>query len=126
MITKLGGWLYLGACIIAVIFVAGVISDIVMSGTFIPERLLAALVIWTMGRAAKFVLAGEYSESTAWNRLKSRFWDVETRVLGAPELYVVHHKVPWLRRVARFLRREHEIAIVVLLLILLIIYDHWR
>ena len=57
-----------------------------------------------------------------WKRLKSRFWDVETMVLGAPELYVVHHKVPWLRRLARFL---HEIAIVVLLLVLLTIYVYW-
>lgn len=46
-------------------------------------------------------------------------------VLGAPELYVVHHKVPWLRRLARFLRREREIAIVVLLLVLLTIYVYW-
>ena len=84
MIAKLSGWLYLGARIIALIFVAGVISDIVMNGTFIPQRLLAALVIWTIGWAAKFVLAGEYSESTAWNWLKSRFWDVESMVLGAP------------------------------------------
>jgi hypothetical protein len=60
-----------------------------------------------------------------WKRLKSRFWDVETMVLGAPELYVVHHKVPWLRRLARFLRREREIAIVALLLVLLTIYVYW-
>jgi len=60
-----------------------------------------------------------------WKRLKSRFWDVETMVLGAPELYVVHHKVPCLRRLARFLRREREIAIVVLLLVLLTIYVYW-
>ena len=58
-----------------------------------------------------------------WKGLKSRWWDVEGVVWGAPE---VHPKVPWLRRFAQFLRREHEIAIVVLLLILLTIYDHWR
>jgi len=46
-------------------------------------------------------------------------------VLGAPELYVVHHKVPWPRRFARFLQREREIAIVVLLLVLLAIYVYW-
>jgi hypothetical protein len=60
-----------------------------------------------------------------WKRLKSRFWDVETMVLGAPELYVIHHKVLWPRRLARFLRREHEIVIVVLLLVLLTIYVYW-
>ena len=61
-----------------------------------------------------------------WKRLKSRWWDVEGVVWGAPEVHGIHYKVPWLRRFAQFLRREHEIAIGVLLLILLTIYDHWR
>jgi hypothetical protein len=59
-----------------------------------------------------------------WKRLKSRWWDVEGVVWGAPEVHGIHYKVPWPRRLARFLRREHEIAVVVLLLILLTIYDH--
>ena len=46
--------------------------------------------------------------------------------MGAPEVHGIHYKVPRLRRLAQFLRREHEIAIVVLFLILLTIYDHWR
>ncbi len=58
-----------------------------------------------------------------WRRLK---WDVEAVVWGAPEIRGIYYKVPWLQRIARFLRSEHEIAIVVLLLILLTIFDHWR
>jgi hypothetical protein len=61
-----------------------------------------------------------------WKRLKSRFWDVEAVVWGAPEAHGIYHKVPPLRRLARFLRREHEIAIVVLLLVLVTIIAHWR
>jgi hypothetical protein len=60
-----------------------------------------------------------------WKRLKSRWWDVEAVVWGAPEVHGVHYKVPWLRRLAQFLRREREIAIVALLLVVLTIYAHW-
>jgi hypothetical protein len=57
--------------------------------------------------------------------LKSRLWDVEAIVWGAPGFHGVHDKVPWLRRLARLLRRESEIAVVALLLILLTIYVFW-
>jgi hypothetical protein len=60
-----------------------------------------------------------------WKRLKSRWWDVEAVVGGAPEVHGVHYKVPRLRRLAQFPRREREIAVVVLLLILLTIYVYW-
>ena len=45
--------------------------------------------------------------------------------LGRPEIHVVHFKVPRLRRLAGFLRREKEIAVVAFLLILLTIYAFW-
>jgi hypothetical protein len=61
-----------------------------------------------------------------WKRLKSRLWDIEAVVWGTPEVHGIHYKVPWPRRLAQILRREHEIAIVVLLLILLTIYVYWR
>ena len=57
--------------------------------------------------------------------LKSQLWDVEATVWGAPEVHGVHYKVPWLRQLARFLRREKEIAVVAFLLILLTIYAFW-
>jgi hypothetical protein len=57
--------------------------------------------------------------------LKSRLWDVEATVWGAPEVHGVHYRVPWLRRLARFLEQEPEIAVVAFLLILLTIYVHW-
>jgi hypothetical protein len=60
-----------------------------------------------------------------WKRLKSRLWDIEAVVWGAPEVHGIHYKVPWPRRLARFLRHEHEIAIVVVLLVLLTIYARW-
>jgi len=56
-----------------------------------------------------------------WKWVKSRFWDVEAVVWGAPELWGIHYKVPWSRRVSRFLRREYDIAIVVFLLIVMTI-----
>ena len=60
-----------------------------------------------------------------WKRLKSRLWDLEAVVWGAPEVHGIHYKVPRLRRLAQFLRREHEIAIVALLLVVLTIYARW-
>ena len=56
MIAKLGEGLYLAACVIAVIFVGSVVSDLVSNGAFVPQRLLAALVIWAIGRAGKYAL----------------------------------------------------------------------
>jgi hypothetical protein len=61
-----------------------------------------------------------------WRWLKSRLWDVEAVVWGAPEVHGIHDKIPWLRRLARFLRREHELAIVVFLLVVATIVAHWR
>jgi hypothetical protein len=60
-----------------------------------------------------------------WKRLKSRYWDVEAVIWGAPEVHGIRYKGPWPRRLAQFLRREHEIAIIVLLLILVTIFHHW-
>jgi hypothetical protein len=60
-----------------------------------------------------------------WKRLKSRLWDVEGIVWGAPEVWGIHYEVPWLRKFARFLRREYDIAIVVLLLIVMTIVVYW-
>ena len=60
-----------------------------------------------------------------WKWLKSRLWGVEAIVWGAPEAHGVHHRVPWLRRLARFLGQEPEIASVLFLLILLTIYVNW-
>ncbi len=57
MIAKLGEGLYLAACIIAVIFVGGVVSELVSNGPFVPQRLLAALVILAIGRAVKYLLS---------------------------------------------------------------------
>jgi hypothetical protein len=57
--------------------------------------------------------------------LKSQFWDVEATVWGAPEIHGVYYKLPCLRWLARFLRREKEIAVVAFLLILLTIYAFW-
>jgi len=52
-------------------------------------------------------------------------WDVEATVSGAPEIHGVHYKVPWPRRLARFLCREKEIAVVAFLLIPLTVYAFW-
>jgi hypothetical protein len=56
MIAKLGEGLYSAACIIAAIFVGGVVFDLVTNGTVMPQRLFAALVIWAIGRAVKYLL----------------------------------------------------------------------
>ncbi len=61
-----------------------------------------------------------------WKRLKARLLDVEAVVWGAPEVHGIHYKVSWLRWLARILRREHEIAIDVLLLIIWTIFTRWR
>jgi cell division protein FtsX len=52
-------------------------------------------------------------------------WDVEATVWGAPEIHGVHYQVSWLQRLARFLRREKEIAVVAFLLILLTVDAFW-
>ena len=49
--------------------------------------------------------------------LKSRLWDVETTALGAPEVYIIGHKVPRLRRLARTLRRDDELVVILILAI---------
>ncbi len=56
-----------------------------------------------------------------WKWLRSRLWDDETIALGAPELYVTCEKVPWLRRLARNLRHDDELVVIVILAIVAIV-----
>ena len=68
MIVKLAEGLYLAACIIAVIFVGGVVSELVSNGAFVPQQLLAALVIWTIWRAVKYLLTRSGGKRDALRR----------------------------------------------------------
>jgi hypothetical protein len=65
-------------------------------------------------------------EQSMWKWLKSRLWDVDAVVWGAPEIFGIHYKVPWLRRVARLLGREYELVIVALVALVVTIVAHWR
>lgn len=57
-----------------------------------------------------------------WKWLRSRLWDVETMALGAPELYVMYERVPWLRRLARNLRHDDELVVILILAIVVIVW----
>ena len=61
-------------------------------------------------------------EASRFKRLRSRFWDVETMALGAPELHVMYERVPWLRRLARDLRHDDELVVILLLATVVIVW----
>jgi hypothetical protein len=42
--------------------------------------------------------------------------------LGAPELYVMYERVPWLRRLARNLRHDDELVVILILAIVVIVW----
>jgi hypothetical protein len=49
MIAKVGDVLYFVACLIALITIAHVVADYFSQGTFVPQQLLGALVLWLIG-----------------------------------------------------------------------------
>ena len=61
-----------------------------------------------------------------WKWLRTRLWDIQTMALGAPELHVMYERVPWLRRLARNLRHDDELMLILLLAIVVIVWGFFR
>jgi len=56
MLTRLGDVLYRTACVLAVLF--ALIISLIPGNDYKPENFIGVVLIWLIGRACRYVLAG--------------------------------------------------------------------